>query len=152
MVRPITLYCQLNSWHCLLLFLFLSSPGVGLHCSSFLFFIFTRFGFLGFFLFLLFFFVLHHRIFWFGVALHDRVRMGLDLDLGFQNTYMNGFQNTHSLNTAVGVLVWCPSRDRGWRSCIGSISVDGRRPSPYRFCIGLLSSSSRRRRLRWRWN
>ena len=49
MVGPITLYCQLNSWHCLLLFLFLSSPGFGLHCSSFLFFIFTRFGFLGFF-------------------------------------------------------------------------------------------------------
>ena len=51
MVGPITLYCQLNSWHCLLLFLFLSSPGFGLHCSSFLFFIFTRFGFLGFFFF-----------------------------------------------------------------------------------------------------
>ena len=31
-------------------------------------------------------------------ALHDRVRMSLDLDLGFQNTNMNGFQNTHSLN------------------------------------------------------
>ena len=24
--------------------------------------------------------------------------MGLDLDLGFQNTNMNGFQNIHSLN------------------------------------------------------
>ena len=42
--------------------------------------------------------VLHHRIFWSEAALHDWVRMGLDLDLGFQNTNMNGFQNTHSLN------------------------------------------------------
>ena len=47
-----------------------------------------------------FFLVLHHRIFLVFTALHDRVRMGLDLDLdlGFQNTNMNGFQNTHSLN------------------------------------------------------
>nr|POF27586.1 hypothetical protein CFP56_61476 [Quercus suber] len=29
--------------------------------------------------------------------------MGLDLDLGFQNTNMNGFQNTHSLNTTIRV-------------------------------------------------
>ena len=76
-----------------------------------------------------FFLVLHHQIFWSEAALHDRVRMGLDLDLGFQNTHMNGFQNTYSLNMAVGVSVWCPSRDHVRRSCSGP----GPHPPPFRF-------------------
>nr|POE95696.1 hypothetical protein CFP56_38122 [Quercus suber] len=73
--------------------------------------------------------------------------MGLDLDLGFQNT--------HSLNTTVGVSAWCPNRDHGRRSRISSISVDGRRlwtVDEDRCRIGSLSARRRHRRLRWRWN
>ena len=99
--------------------------------------------------------VLHHRIFWSEATLHDRVRMGLDLDLGFQNTHMNGFQNTDSLNTAVGVSAWCPNRDRGQRSRIDSISVDGRRlwtVDEDRRHIDSVLARRRHHRLRWRWN
>ena len=71
-------------FHFFLLFFLLLSLGSGFWVSFFLSFFFF-----------FFFLVLHHRIFWSEVALHDRVRMGLDLDLGFQNT--------HSLNTVVGV-------------------------------------------------
>ena len=73
--------------------------------------------------------------------------MGLDLDLGFQNT--------HSLNIAVGVSAWYLGPNRGQRSCSGPSP----HPSPFRSDPPhhdayplVVAISVRHHRLRWRWN
>ena len=164
MVRPITLYCQLNSWHCLLLFLFLSSLGFSLHCSSysfsFLFFFFFCFllslgsGFWVSFLFFFFFFFASSQNFlvWSCTPWLGKDGFGVSK---YPHKWVSKYPFLEHGDWGLGVV----SQPRPWTKISHRFYISwwtktvdcGWRPSPYRFCIGS-SSSSHRHRLRWRWN
>ena len=100
--------------------------------------------------FFFFFFFSSSQKFLVFATLHDWVRMGLDLDLGFQNTNMNGFQNAYSMNTVV------VSQPRPWTKILqwaGSSSTTFQIRSATSRClsarhrrIGFVSAHRRRRR------
>ena len=100
--------------------------------------------------FFFFFFFSSSQKFLVFATLHDWVRMGLDLDLGFQNTNMNGFQSAHSMNTVV------VSQPRPWTKILqwaGSLSTTFQIRSATSRClsarhrrIGFVSAHRRRRR------